>query len=35
MIVVLKRDMSGMPPKDRSTIDFHLSPNQGEPSHTE
>lgn len=27
--------MSGTPPKDRSNIDFCLSPSQGEPGHTE
>lgn len=35
MIEVLKRNMSGMSPKDRSSIDFCLSPCQGEPGHTE
>lgn len=35
MIEVLKRDMSSMPPKDRSSIDFCLSLSQGEPDHAE
>lgn len=35
MIEVLKRNMSGMSPKDRSSIDFCLSPCQGEPGHNE
>lgn len=35
MIEVLKREMSGVPPKDRSCMDFFLSLSQGEPGHTE